>query len=268
MAASEAGRTDARARGGPEPRVLVDVAGGIATLTLNRPDKRNALDRRMIGEIKAALTRCDLAAGVRVIAVRAAGTDFCAGLDLEELLASAELTPEENERRAMELGEIFLMLRALPKPSVAVVAGRALAGGCGLATACDLVVAKAGSQFGYPEIQRGFVPAMVMTMLRRSVGEKIAFDLAATGRLVAADEAERLGLVSRVYSADAFETEVTKLLGQLVSYSPSALALIKAQLQQVEELGFEAGITLGARVNSVARSTPQFKQSLQSFLKK
>jgi methylglutaconyl-CoA hydratase len=268
MAASETGRADARTRGGTDPRVLVDVAGGIATLTLNRAEKRNALDRRMIAELKAALTRCDLAAGVRVIALRAAGPDFCAGLDLEELLASAELAPEENERRAMELGEIFLALRALPKPSVAVVAGRALAGGCGLATACDLAVAKAGSQFGYPEIQRGFVPAMVMTMLRRSVGEKVAFDLAATGRLVAADEAERLGLISRVCPADAFEPEVTKLLEQLASFSPSALALIKSQLHQVEALGFEAGVTLGARVNSVARSTPEFKQSLQSFLKK
>jgi methylglutaconyl-CoA hydratase len=248
--------------------VLVELAGGVATLTLNRPDKRNALDRRMIGELKAALTRCDLAADVRVIALRAAGADFCAGLDLEELLASAGLAPEENERRAMELGELFLILRALPKPTVAVVSGRALAGGCGLATACDVVVAKAGSQFGYPEIQRGFVPAMVMTMLRRSVGEKVAFDLAATGRLVAAEEAERLGLVSRVFAADVFDAEVTTLLGQLVSFSPSALALIKAQLHRVEELGFEAGVTLGARVNSVARGTPEFKQSLQAFLKK
>ena len=268
MAASETGRTDARAQGRTEPRVLVEVAGGIATLTLNRPEKRNALDRRMIGELKAALTQCDLAAEVRVIVVRAAGKDFCAGLDLEELLASADLTPEENERRAMELGEIFLSLRVLPKPSVAVVSGRALAGGCGLATACDLVVAKAGSQFGYPEIQRGFVPAMVMTMLRRSAGEKVAFDLAATGRLVSAEEAEQLGLISRVFPAETFDAEVDKLLGQLSSYSASALALVKNQLHQVEELGFEAGITLGARVNAVARLTPEFKQSLQAFLKK
>ena len=268
MTPSERGRADAQPHGRTDPRVLVTVSDGVATLTLNRADKRNALDRRMIGDLKAALTRCDLAADVRVIAVRAAGKDFCAGLDLEELLASAELTPEENERRAMELGELFLILRALPKPSVAVVSGRALAGGCGLATACDLVVAQAGSLFGYPEIQRGFVPAMVMTMLRRSVGEKVAFDLAATGRLVTAEEAERVGLISRLLPADAFEAEVAKLLAQLASFSPTALALIKGQLHQVEELGFEGGITLGARVNSVARGTPEFKQSLQAFLKK
>jgi len=268
MAPSEAGRTGAPTHGGTEPRVLIEVGGGVATLTLNRPDKRNALDRQMITELKSALTRCDLSADVRLVVVRAAGKDFCAGLDLEELLASADLTPAENERRSMELGELFVMLREMPKVSVAVVAGRALAGGCGLATACDLVVARAGAQFGYPEIQRGFVPAMVMTMLRRSVGEKIAFDLAATGRLVSAEEAERLGLISRLLPADDFEVRVTTLLAQLAMSSPSALALIKQQLHQVEELGFEAGVTLGARVNSIARATPEFRKSLESFLQK
>jgi len=268
MAQSETGRTDAQTHGRREQRVLVEVSAGIATLTLNRPDKRNALDRQMISELKAALLRCDLSAEVRFVVLRAAGKDFCAGLDLQELLASADLTPEENERRAMELGEVFLILRELPKVSVAVVEGRALAGGCGLATACDIVVARTGAQFGYPEIQRGFVPAMVMTMLRRSVGEKIAFDLAATGRLVTAEEAERLGLISRLLSGDDFEVRVTTLLAQLAVSSPSALALIKQQLHQVEELGFEAGVTLGARVNSIARATPEFRKSLETFLQK
>jgi methylglutaconyl-CoA hydratase len=248
--------------------VLVTRRDGVATLTLNRPDKRNALDRRMIGELKAALEQCDLAADVRVVAVRGAGKDFCAGLDLDELLASADLPVEENERRAMELGEIFLALRALPKVTVAAVEGRALAGGCGLATACDLVVARAGAQFGYPEINRGFAPAIVMTMLRRTVGEKAAFDLVATGRLVVAEEAEQLGLISRMMPAEDFEEDLQGLLSQLASFSPSALALIKHQFYRVEDLGFEAGIKLGARVNAAARLTPEFKQTIQAFLKK
>ncbi|MEK7668449.1 MAG: enoyl-CoA hydratase/isomerase family protein, partial [Gemmatimonadota bacterium] len=201
------GQSDGTASLGSEVRVLVSREGGVATLILNRPDKRNALDRQTIAELKAALVTCDLAADVRVVALRGAGKDFCAGLDLDELLASADLPPEENERRAMELGEIFIALRALPKVTVAVVHGKALAGGCGLATACDLVVAQAGSQFGYPEINRGFVPAMVMTMLRRAVGEKVAFDLAATGRVLDAAEAERVGLISRVLAAEGFDAE-------------------------------------------------------------
>ncbi len=251
-----------------EPRVLVRREGGVATLTLNRPDKRNALDRRMLAELRAALEQCDLAADVRVVALRGAGKDFCAGLDLEELLESADLPPEENERRAMELGGLFVALRKLPKVCVAVVEGRALAGGCGLATACDLVVARAGAQFGYPEINRGFVPAMVMTMLRRAVGEKVAFDLAATGRLVVAEEAEQMGLISRVVPAEDFEEEVAKLLAQLAGFSASALALIKHQTYALDDLGFEAGIRLGARVNGVARQTPDFRRAIEAFLKK
>jgi len=268
MAPSEAGRTDAQAHGRTAARVLVARANGVATLTLNRPDKRNALDRRMLAELKSALEACDLAADVRVVALRGAGKDFCAGLDLEELLASADLPPEENERRAMELGELFVLLRQLPKVCVAVVEGRALAGGCGLATACDLVVARAGSQFGYPEINRGFVPAMVLTMLRRAVGEKVAFDLAATGRLVVAEEAEQMGLISRVVSAEDFEEEVGTLLAQLAGFSASALALIKHQTYALDDLGFEAGIRLGARVNTVARQTPDFRRAIEAFLKK
>src|SRR3989338_3056756 len=190
--------TGARGHGGTEAPIVTAREDGVFTITLNRPERKNAISIRMIGELKAAIVEADLAADVRVVAIRGAGKDFCAGLDLNELLESADLTPEQNEQRAWDLGELFVQLRALPKVVVAVVEGRCLAGGCGLATACDLVLAKAGAHFGYPEINRGFVPAMGLTILRRLVGEKVAFDLAATGRVLDADEALRLGLVSRV----------------------------------------------------------------------
>lgn len=161
-----------------------------------------------------------------------------------------------------------MKIRSLPKPVVAVVHGRALAGGAGLATACDLVVASAGAQFGYPEIQRGFVPAMVMTLLRRLTGEKLAFDLAATGRLLSAGEALTAGLVSRVVPDAAFEAEVTKLLAGLAATGSSAMALTKRQFYQLDGLPFEEGIALGAQVNALARSTPDFKQAIAAFLKK
>jgi len=248
--------------------LLTGRKDGVLTLTLNRPEKKNAISIRMIGEIRDALRTAELASDVRVVALRGAGADFCAGLDLAELLESADLTPEENERRAWDLGEVFVALRSLPKPTVALVQGRALAGGCGLATACDLVIAKAGSQFGYPEINRGFVPAMVMTMLRRLVGEKVAFDLAATGRVLDASEAERLGLVSRVLAAADFEAESGKLLAALASLPPSALALTKQQFYRLDGLGFAEGVKLGARVNAVSRATPDFRQAIAAFLKK
>jgi len=244
------------------PRVLVDREGGVATLTLDRPDKRNALDRRSIAELRAAITECDLAADVRVVALRGAGKDFCAGLDLDELIASADLPPEEDERRALELGEVFLALRALPKVTVAVVRGKALAGGCGLASACDLVVARAGSRFGYPEIDRGFVPAMAMTMLRRTVGEKTAFDLAATGRVLDAEEALRVGLVSRVLPAETFEAGITKLLASLAALPVSALALTKRQFYRFDAASFAEGIRVGAQVDSLARQTPDFRAAI------
>jgi methylglutaconyl-CoA hydratase len=246
----------------------VALAGGVLTLTLDRPDKRNALDTPTLDALHAALERADLDAEVRVVAIRGAGKDFCAGADLEELLASAGHTPEQNERAALHMGGLFVAIRALPKPVVAVVHGRALAGGAGLATACDLVVATASAQFGYPEIQRGFVPAMVMTLLRRLTGEKLAFDLAATGRILTATEALGAGLVSRVIPDADFDAEVAKLLAALSATSPSALALTKRQFYQLDGMPFEEGIALGAQVNALARSTPDFKRAIAAFLKK
>jgi len=253
---------------GAVPRVLTSVSAGVMSVTLNRAEKKNAIDIRMIGELKAAIATADLDADVRIVALRGAGKDFCAGLDLNELLESADLTPEQNEARAWDLGEVFVQLRRLPKVTVAVVEGRCLAGGCGLATACDMVVAAADAQFGYPEINRGFVPAMVMTMLRRLVGEKVAFDLAATGRLMDAAEAQRLGLISRVLPADGFTAAAAGLLGEWAALSASALALTKQQFYQLDGLGFEDGIRLGARVNAVSRATPDFRNAIARFLKK
>jgi methylglutaconyl-CoA hydratase len=249
-------------------RVNVAVAGGVLTATLNRPDKRNAIDTAMIDDLLAALERADLDATVRVVALRGAGRDFCAGMDLNELLASADHSLDENRRAALHFAEIFVRMRRLPKIVVALVQGRALAGGCGLASACDLVLATESAQFGYPEVQRGFVPAIVMTMLRRAVGEKIAFDLAATGRLLNGTEAAAVGLASRVYEDADFEEQAGEVLRVLAEASPSALAFTKQQFYQLDGIGFEEGLRLGADVNAVSRSTPDFRAALGAFLKR
>lgn len=249
-------------------RVLVNVAGGILTATLNRPDKRNAIDTTMIDALLAVLERVDLDATVRVVALRGAGPDFCAGMDLNELLASADQSLEQNRQAALHFAEIFLRMRRVPKPVVALVQGRALAGGCGLATACDLILATESAQFGYPEVQRGFVPAIVMTMLRRAVGEKIAFDLATTGRLLDGTEAAAVGLASRVYEDADFEEQAGEVLRVLAEASPSALAFTKQQFYQLDGLAFEEGLRLGADVNAVSRSTADFRAALSTFLKK
>jgi methylglutaconyl-CoA hydratase len=242
------------------------LAGGVLTLTLDRPDRRNALDGALIAALGSALERADLDAEVRVVALRGAGRDFCAGADLRELLASADRSAEENERDALALGAIFRRMRGLARPVVAVVQGRALAGGAGLATAADIVLAAEDAQLGYPEIQRGFVPAMVMTMLRRLVGERVAFDLVATGRLLAAGEARELGLVSRVVPAAELEAAASALLSGLAAAPPSALALTKRLLYELDGRSFDDGIALGARVNAIARATPEFRESIAQFL--
>ena len=249
-------------------RVLVQLAGGVLTATLNRPDKRNALDTDMIDALLAVLERADLDAAVRVVAVRGEGRDFCAGMDLNELLASADHSLDQNRKAALHFAEIFVRMRRLPKPVVALVQGRALAGGCGLATACDLILAAESAQFGYPEVQRGFVPAIVMTMLRRAVGEKIAFDLAATGRVLGGNEAAAIGLVSRVYEDADFEEQAAEVLRVLAESSASALAFTKQQFYQLDGLTFTEGLRLGADVNAVSRSTPDFRAALSTFLRK
>ncbi|MGH7579528.1 MAG: enoyl-CoA hydratase/isomerase family protein [Gemmatimonadales bacterium] len=239
---------------------------GILTLTLNRPDKRNALSSAVIEGLHRALDAADLDADVRVVVITGAGKDFCAGADLEELLASADASPEANEAAALRLGSLFGRLRTLPKPVVAVVRGRALAGGAGLMTACDIVLAGTGAQVGYPEVLRGFVPAMVMTMLRRLVGEKAALDLVLTGRLLGAEEALARGLVSRVVPDEALEREAGELLRALASAPASALALTKRLFYQLDGQTFDQGIALGARVNALARQTPDFRDAIARFL--
>lgn len=246
--------------------VDVRVADGVMLISLSRPEKRNALNQEMTGRMAEALAEAELSAGVRVVAIRGAGSDFSAGADLAELLASADHSIDRNEQDALRLGEIFLAMRRLPKPVVALVQGRALAGGAGLATAADLVIAARSSRFGYPEVERGFVPAMVMTMLRRSVGEKRAFDLIGTGRIITADEAEAMGLISRVVADEVFDQTCADLLAMLARRAPTSVALTKQLFYDLDGRDFGDGILLGARVNALARQTDEFRRSIAEFL--
>jgi methylglutaconyl-CoA hydratase len=247
--------------------LLTSIESGVLTLTLNRPDKRNALNTELIDLLHQSLERADLDGDVRAVVVRGAGKDFCAGADLDELLASAERSLAENEAAALRLGTVFRRIRELPKPVLAIVHGRALAGGAGLATACDLVIAAASAQLGYPEIQRGFAPAMVMALLRRLVGEKIALDLVLTGRVLSSEEARSAGLVTRVVADADLERESLALAGRLAGASATALGITKRLFYELDTRTLADGIALGARVNAVARGTPDFRQAIAAFLK-
>ena len=220
----------------------------------------------LVEALHDTLDSADLDSEVRVVVLTGAGKDFCAGADLEELLASAEAPPDTNEATALRLGSLFTRVRSLPKPVIAVVRGRALAGGAGLMTACDVVIASEGAQVGYPEVLRGFVPAMVMTTLRRQVGEKTALDLVLTGRMLGAEEARRVGLVSRVVPEGALEQEGRELARVLAGVPASALALTKQLFYQLDGQSVEQGIVLGARINALARQSPEFREAIGRFL--
>ena len=243
------------------------LAGGVLTVTLDRPGKRNALSAALIEALHSALDRADLDAEVRVVALRGAGPDFCAGADLAELLASADRPLAENEADALRLGGLFIRMREIPKPVVAVVHGRALAGGAGLAIAADIVLAAETALLGFPEIQRGFVPAMVMTLLRRTTGEKVAFDLVATGRSLDAAAARDLGLVSRVIPDGRLDDAAGELLAALAAAGPSAMGLTKRLFHELDGTGFAEGVALGARVNAAARATSEFRDAVAGFLR-
>jgi methylglutaconyl-CoA hydratase len=201
-----------------------------------------------------------------VVTLTGAGADFCAGADLEALEALIDAGKLAHREDAEALGNVFIAIRELPQPVIAIVRGRALAGGAGLATACDLVLAHPHAQFGYPEVRVGFVPAMVMTLLRRAAGEKHAADLVLTGRVVTATEAHSLGLVSRVLPDEGFDAAVAEIVNGLAGSPPAALRLTKRLFHELDSLDFRAGIAAGVTTNVEARATPEFREGVRRFL--
>lgn len=248
--------------------VLYAVTGAVASITLNRPEKRNALNDALIAAIKQHLTKAAADRNIRVIVISGAGKDFCSGADLSALQKIAGASVAENSEDARSLLDLFLLIRQVQVPVVAAVTGRALAGGCGLATACDLVLASASARFGYPEVKIGFVPAMVMAILRRNVSEKRAFELITRGAEISADQAREFGLVNQVFADETFEDDVRSYVSEFERMSASAIGLTKTLLYQMDGLAFPEAIETGADVNVIARLTGDCQQQVAKFLKR
>ena len=236
----------------------------VGWITLARPEKKNALNREMAEELAQALFAFSESA-VKVVAIDAEGPDFCAGADLAALEQMLESPRQDHIDDAKALGHVFHTMRRMEKPVVAIVKGRAFAGGAGLATACDIVIAHEDAKFAYPEVMIGFVPAMVMTMLRRSVGEKTAFDLVSTGRILSADEALGIGLISRVFPDAEFSAQCSSLLNSLASAPRSAMAATKSLFYKLDGIGFLDGISAGIIANADARATSDFREGVKRF---
>jgi methylglutaconyl-CoA hydratase len=247
--------------------LLLDISGHLATITLNRPEKRNAISAKMIAELQTALDEIE-SSHARVGIVTGAGKAFCAGMDLETLASIANQTAAENQDDSRRIARMFRRIWSFSKPLVAAVNGAALAGGCGIATLCDFTLAVPEAKFGYTEVKIGFLPAIVSVFLTRQIGEKRARDLLLTGRIVDAREAKELGLITEIVEGDRLQARTRELADILIASSPSSLTRAKRLLTTAAAAGVDADLERAVLESARIRCTADFKEGLASFLEK
>ena len=248
--------------------VLYELNASSAIITINRADKRNALSRGVIDALADAFARALNEEGVRCVILAAAGPVFCAGMDLAELQESLKVSNDASPvwNDALRLAKLYELIYTLPKPTIAAVQGAAVAGGAGLATVCDLAIATPTAKFGYPEVRRGLVAAMVMPHLMRHVGERLARYLLLTGELIDANEAARAGLVNEVVPADRLMERALTLAKACAEGGPQALAKTKEHLRQFSRQALS--IEDAAKASAVPRLTDECQQGLRAFFAK
>jgi methylglutaconyl-CoA hydratase len=241
--------------------------GPVATLTLNRPDKRNAISYDLIEELHHALDEVHKSES-HILILTGAGSAFSSGMDLDNLREITRHTEEENLADSGRMAHMFRVLYDFPKVTIAAVNGVALAGGCGLATLCDFTLAAPEAKFGYTEVRIGFVPAIVSTFLLRQIGEKHARDLLLTGRIISAEEAFRLGLVNEVVSGENLMDRARELAITLVANSPASLLATKRLLRTYSHLELDHQIAAAVDENACIRTTHDFREGISAFLEK
>ena len=247
--------------------LLLDYGKERATVTLNRPDKRNAINPAMISELLSAFDEIEKKK-IRVVIMAASGAAFCAGMDLDMLQAIAKQSPQENQEDSKRMAKLFRRIWSFPRPIIAAVNGAALAGGCGIATLCDFTLAVPEACFGYTEVRIGFLPAIVSVFLTRQIGDKRARDLLLTGRKVGANEAHQLGLVTEIVEPEKLRSRADELADYLVEVSPGSLSRAKRLLVSAEQAGVDADLERAVLENARIRCTPDFKEGIASFLEK
>jgi methylglutaconyl-CoA hydratase len=242
-------------------------ASGVATITLNRPDKRNAISFELIDDLLHALDEVAKSDAL-ILILTGAGKAFCSGMDLDNLKSLLGRTPEQNLEDSQTMVRLFRALYEFPKVTIAAVNGAAIAGGTGLALLCDFTIAVPEAKFGYTEVRIGFVPAIVSTFLLRQVGEKQARDLLLTGRLFGAGEAARLGLINEVVAPEELMARARELAAFLMENSPASLRATKQLLTDHSRAELNAQIDAAVRENAAIRNTADFREGITSFLEK
>jgi methylglutaconyl-CoA hydratase len=240
---------------------------GIATITLNRPDKRNAISFGLIDDLLRALQEVE-ASNARVLIVTGAGKAFSSGMDLDNLKELIGRSPEQNVKDSETMVRLFRALYEFPKVTIAAVNGAAIAGGTGLALLCDFTLAVPEAKFGYTEVRIGFVPAIVSTFLLRQVGEKRARDLLLTGRIISAEEAARMGLINEIVASENLITRARELAALLMENSPTSLRATKKLLNDHARAELDLQIEAALRENAAIRTTADFREGVLSFLEK
>jgi methylglutaconyl-CoA hydratase len=240
---------------------------GVATVTLNRPDKRNAISFELVNELMAAMDEIE-ASAAQVVIFTGAGKAFCAGMDLEELKSLVGKTHDENVQDSSTMAKLFRRLYEFPKPTIAAVNGAAIAGGTGLATMCDFTLAVPETKFGYTEVRIGFVPAIVSSILVWQIGHKIARDLLLTGRLFDAAEAHRYGLVNEIVPPERLLDRAKEIAAQLMENSPSSVRATKRLINGFIANQLEEQIAAAIEGNARIRTTADFREGVTSFLEK
>jgi methylglutaconyl-CoA hydratase len=243
------------------------VDRGVALITLNRPEKRNAISTQMIEELMAALDETEHCSG-RVGIITGAGKAFCSGMDLETLKSIASQSNDQNIEDSRRMARMFRRIWSFPKPLIAAVNGPAIAGGCGIATLCEFTIAVPEAKFGYTEVRIGFIPAIVSVFLIRQIGEKLARDLLLTGRIVEAEEARQLGLVNQVVPPEKLMDTARILAAGLAESSPTSITRTKRLLVACAAEDVDRALERAIQENAYIRSTPDFKEGLNSFLEK
>jgi methylglutaconyl-CoA hydratase len=248
--------------------LLLEYRDAIATITLNRPDKRNAISAAMIADLQSALDAIEKNHSIRVAILTGAGKAFCAGMDLEMLSAIAKQSPTENQEDSRRIAKMLRRIWSFPRPLIAAVNGAAYAGGCGIATLCDFTLATPEAKFGYTEVKIGFLPAIVSVFLTRQIGEKRSRDLLLTGRIIGAQEAKDFGLVTQVVPADLLLARANELAVELIAASPGSLTRAKHLLTSAAAPGIDHDLERAILENARIRSTPDFQEGVASFLEK